>query len=104
MTSQGCSQVFLNGHADPNAIANFVEAETEDGRKLHATPYHFLVANDVHIYAKDLKPGDRVKVGNGTSDLHTDIVRHVTTVTVKGLFKPYTVAGDILVSAPTSDK
>lgn len=104
MTSEGCSQVFLHGHVNPNTIANFVQAETEGGRKLQATPYHFVIANGVHIYAKDLKPGDRVKVGNGTSDLQPDIVRHVTTVTLKGLFNPYTVAGDILVSASSFDK
>jgi len=109
LTSKGCSPVYLMGHEDPTIMASFVQATTDTGHIFELTPYHYIMANNEYVHASHLKLGDAVKVGGKSTGLVQnilidDIITHVQTVTRKGLYNPYTVAGDILVFAPASNQ
>ena len=109
LTSKGCSPVYLMGHKDPTIMASFVQATTDTGHIFELTPYHYIMANNEYVHASHLKLGDTVKVGGKSKNLvqnilTDDIITHVQTVTRKGLYNPYTVAGDILVFAPASNQ
>mmetsp|Transcript_80451 Transcript_80451/g.130363 ORF Transcript_80451/g.130363 Transcript_80451/m.130363 type:complete len:580 (+) Transcript_80451:66-1805(+) len=109
LTSKGCSPVYLMGHEDPTIMASFVQATTDTGHIFELTPYHYVMANNKYVHARNLKLGDTVKVGGKSTGLvkdilTDDIITHVQTVTRKGLYNPYTVAGDILVFAPASNQ
>jgi len=109
LTSKGCSPVYLMGHEDPTIMASFVQATTDTGYIVELTPYHYVMANNKYVHARNLKLGDTVKVGGKSTGLvkdilTDDIITEVQTVTRKGLYNPYTVAGDILVFAPASNQ
>ena len=109
LTSKGCSPVYLMGHEDPTIMASFVQATTDIGHIFELTPYHYVMANNEYVHAKNLKVGDIVMVGGKSMGLVKDIliddiITDVQTVTRKGLYNPYTVAGDILVFAPASNQ
>jgi len=109
LTSKGCSPVYLMGHEDPTIMASFVQATTDTGHIFELTPYHYVMANNKYVHARNLKLGDTVKVGGKSTGLvkdilTDDIITHVQTVTRKGLYNPYTLAGDILVFAPASNQ
>ena len=90
-------------------MASFVQATTNIGHIFELTPYHYVMANNEYVHAKNLKVGDIVMVGGKSMGLVKDIliddiITDVQTVTRKGLYNPYTVAGDILVFAPASNQ
>jgi hypothetical protein len=103
LTSTGCSPIYLMGHNDPTATAAFIQASTNTGHVLELTPLHYAISNDAYVHAKDLKPGDKVKLGGHTKGSQEAIITEVRTVAGTGLFNPYTASGDIVVVSPASE-
>ena len=54
------------------------------------------VLHGTHVYAKDVRPGDRLDYFDGAA-FHSSAVRTITETTKTGLYNPYTLSGSLVV-------
>ncbi|GAB0491350.1 hypothetical protein MMPV_002603 [Pyropia vietnamensis] len=87
------SPVFLFSHADPSAVAAFVQLTTASGHTLRATASHYLPVGGRLVAAGSVTVGTRLTLAGG----HTSPVTAVATVVDTGLYNPHTVDGAQLV-------
>lgn len=87
------SPVFMFTHKMGSATNAFLKLTTASGQKLSLTAGHFLYVNDDRVMAKDVRRGDRLHLGDGSSA----VVERIEKVFGKGLYNPQTVHGDIVV-------
>lgn len=87
------SAVFMFTHKLHNRMETFVELETAKG-VISLTPSHYMYANGVAVPARNVKVGDTVEDGESNRIL----VRRIRRVSLRGLYNPQTVHGDIVVN------
>lgn len=91
------SPVYLQGHADEEAISEFVCLKTSTQHEICLSPLHYIRANGVHMHAQDVKVGDKLTVIDGSRKTMSAVVS-ISTQMLKGLFNPYTMSGSIVVN------
>ena len=89
------SPVYLQGHADEDAVSRFVCLKTSTQHEICLSPLHYIRANGVHMHAQDVKVGDKLTVIDGLRKI-TSAVVSISTKMLKGLFNPYTMSGNIV--------
>jgi len=98
MSSHGLSAFFIQGHADPDAVTTMLQIDTLSNHSVSASlDHYFPLVSGKHVAVHDLSVGDELWVQHEGTMVSSPIVR-LSEVTRKGLFNPYTLAGDIFVN------
>lgn len=98
LSSRGPSPFFLQGHADADATTSMMEIDTLSNHSVKASfDHYFPLVSGTHLAAKSLSLGDELWVQHSGSMVPSPIVG-IRVVVARGLFNPYTVAGDIVVN------
>lgn len=88
----GFSPVYLFSHADPSAVAAFVQLTTASGHTLRATASHYLPVGGRLVAAGSVTVGTRLSLAGG----RTSPVTAVATVVATGLYNPHILGGELL--------
>lgn len=96
------SEVILFLDYDPLKKREFLFFFLASGRTFTVTSNHLLLAGSLKdmktIYAKELKIGDTLLLGNSNNTIIEDNVIDIQTVLKTGVFAPLTQAGTLLVN------
>lgn len=87
------SDVFFFTHRDPDAAASFVRIRARSGEVLRLSPGHYLYVAGGLKAAAEVRKGDWLRLASGEAAE----VAEVGDVERRGLFKPQTLHGDIVV-------
>lgn len=88
------SPVFCFTHKTADVQSWFVKIETQTGHAISLTPGHYIYANGVLVAAGEVRVGDVLQLGDGT----TSVVKRIGRETGEGLYNPQTVNGNVVVN------
>lgn len=87
------TNVFMFTHKLQDIKKNFVTLSTLSGKTLSLTKGHYITVNGAFVAAEEVQVGSTVTLADGT----IDSVERISSATLRGLYNPQTIRGDIVV-------